>query len=104
LIALAVEGEENETYTMWQEQVILAIQLCGEMDRWSLVGHKTKEVIERLFEASKPSTEIPFVEQLANLDSGDVSMRAPFFGGNWNDIMGDEYFMGLGTGPLVWQR
>lgn len=60
LMALAVESEENENYCMWQEQVLLGVQLCGEMDHWSLVGHKTKEALERLFEASKkPGTEMP---------------------------------------------
>jgi hypothetical protein len=104
-MALAVESEENENYCMWQEQVLLGIQLCSEMDHWSLVGHKTKEALERLFEASKkPGTEMPFVDELANFENGDISLREPFFGGSWNDIMGDEYFTGLGTGSTLSQR
>ncbi|KUJ24636.1 uncharacterized protein LY89DRAFT_569843, partial [Mollisia scopiformis] len=53
LMALAVESEEHEDYHKWQEQVVLVIQLCGEMDRWSLVGRKTQHAVQRLYNASK---------------------------------------------------
>jgi len=37
-MALAVESEEHEDYLKWQEQVVVVIELCEMMDRWSLVG------------------------------------------------------------------
>jgi len=105
LMALAVESEDNENYPIWREQVMLGIHLCGEMDHWSLVGHKTKEALQRLFEASKsPGTEMPFVDELASFENGDINLREPFFGGSWNDIMGDEYLTSLGTVSSFWQR
>ncbi|PVH77333.1 hypothetical protein DL98DRAFT_517423 [Cadophora sp. DSE1049] len=38
LMALAVESEQHEEYMKWQEQVVLVIELCDMMNRWSLVG------------------------------------------------------------------
>jgi len=53
LMALAVEDERDPQYAKWSELVVLAIQLCEEMEPWSLVGKKLKELLQRLFEATK---------------------------------------------------
>ena len=93
LMALAVESEEHEDYLKWQEQVVVVIELCEMMDSWSLVGRKTKEVIQKLFEASKrPHNMMVTSDQLAGFIQDPQEC---FFGDSWQEVLSDESFYDL---------
>lgn len=101
LMALAVEPDEHPDYQNWRQQVILAINMCEEMSEWSLVAKKTKEVMQRLFEATKrPSMSIADITQMSGFEYEPLR-NEPFFGDMWSDLMedGTEYFAGLDMIP-----
>jgi len=92
-MALAVESEEHEDYLKWQEQVVVVIELCEMMDRWSLVGRRAQKFVRKLSEASKrPHNMIVTSDQLAGFiqDPQECS-----FGDSWEEVLSDESFYDL---------
>lgn len=102
LMALAVDPDEHEDYHKWQEQVVLVIRLCGEMDSWSLVGRKTQDAVQRLYDATqRPGSLMPPSDQPPPYEIDQMFMRDNLFGGMWNDLIGDECHAGFGGYSVI---
>ena len=93
LMALATEPpDENGKYLEWTQQVEIGIALCRDMSPWSLVGEKTRVVLEQLLKA----TQRPGLDA-QHTSGGDEGIGAiprdlnPLsFYREWCDVMGED--------------
>lgn len=91
LMALAIEPADSEGYQEWQGLVRTGIILCEKMERWSLVGRKTKSVLENLFEGTQMiAATLPTEDHFVGLGQELFNWKESFFGGEWNDVLGED--------------
>ena len=101
LMALAVEPDNSAEYQDWQGLVRTGINLCEDMERWSLVGRKTKSVLEKLFEGTQiSSSPLSTQDQFVSLRQEPFSLKESFFGGEWNDVVGEDPYYCVGSNTM----
>ncbi|KAJ9133856.1 Fungal specific transcription factor domain-containing protein [Pleurostoma richardsiae] len=92
LMALATEAPEDPDSPNWRAQVQTGIALCNDMAPWSLVGGKTKAVLEQLLRGTERVCQGDASADpcTADLDALPYQLNQSFFGGDWSDVMGGE--------------
>lgn len=97
LMALATESPEDPSFATWRAEVQTGISLCESMAMWSLVGKKTKGVLERLLRGTERGCGEAAVEAEASATTLDLlpnNFDQSFFANDWSDVMGGLDFAG----------
>lgn len=106
LVSIFMEGTNPEA-DQWRRQVEMALELFGKMMDWSLAARRTREVVGRVYQASKVpvvvETQPPSSTGMEMGEGNSVFWDEGIGGTCWDDMMWETFpdTLDLGLGGLV---